>query len=315
MSFEMAQAILDEVSATRVASHVLFHVMGEPTLCPNLVNIVKYSADRGINTCLTTNGSLLDEKLLDRLIHAGINTIIISLQTPDEKTFSFRGAKALHFEDYAERITIIARRFLREQGRTKLIISFLSTPLRRLIFPISPEFSIADTSADIKRYLKAWYEKIVCNSHPECKSQDVLKKLKRVRSFQEKTVKISERLFFNIRILGDWAGHFDKKNVNAIVGYCPGIQENFGILWNGDYTFCCTDFDGCTSTHNYNRISIMEYLGQPEVQKVVRGFQRFRVLHPYCKQCIGDKSIVNTIVKQMGSIVYFKMLRSGSKII
>ncbi len=45
------------------------------------------------------------------------------------------------------------------------------------------------------------------------------------------------------------------------------------------------------------------------VQRVVRGFNRFRVVHPYCRQCIGDKSVLNTLAKQLGSIVYFKWMK------
>jgi sulfatase maturation enzyme AslB (radical SAM superfamily) len=309
MSTDMAKAILDEAGRTKVAKTVLFHVMGEPTLHPDLIEIVRYAAAGGMDTCLTTNGSHLDEKMLAELIDAGIGKIIISLQTPDERTFELRGARRITYSQYQERIIAVARKFLDEDINTKLTISFLSSPLRRLIIPIYPEVSIADTSNDLKKYLREWAEKIMRNSPAAHRYGEVLKQMGKIWIFKENTVTITENLNFHTRILGDWSIHFDRKNVDANFGYCPGLRENFGILWNGDYTFCCTDFDGRTSTHNFGKTSLNDYLGSREVQRVVKGFGSFRVLHPYCKQCLGDRSYLNSIVKQLGSIVYFKLIK------
>ncbi len=311
MSPEMARSIIDECGKTGIAKVLLFHIMGEPTLYPHLIDIVSYATERGVKTCLTTNGSRLDEKLLDQLISAGVGEIIISLQTPDEKTFALRGAQGLPFEEYAARIVACVRKLITETGKTKLTISFLSSPLRKLIIPIFPDVSIADTSSDLRRHLKAWAQRILIDTPLEHRYNDVVKQMRKIRSLKENTVQISDRISFHTRILGDWSIHFDTRNVNAYFGYCPGIQENFGILWNGDYTFCCTDYEGNTSTHNYSDTSIEKYLLSKPVQDVVNGFNRFRVLHPYCKQCLGDRTILNAAVKQIGSICYFKFLRNN----
>ncbi|MBI4683895.1 MAG: radical SAM protein [Nitrospirae bacterium] len=309
MPVEMPKAILEEVRDTKVVKMVLFHIMGEPTLYPNLIDVVEYANNKGIDTCLTTNGSRLDERLLDELVQAGIDRIIISLQTPDEKTFKLRGARGINFDEYVERIIRIAKRFLSSEGKTRLTISFLSSPLRRLIIPIFPEVSIADTAADLKKYLILWADKIMRDTPVESRFNDVLEQIKRIWTLKENTIIISNRVSLHTRVMGDWAVHFDKKNVNAIFGYCPGIQENFGILWNGDYTFCCTDYDGATATHNFHDTSIREYLMSEPVQNTVKAFNRFRVVHPYCKQCLGDRNILNALVKQIGSIGYFKWMK------
>jgi len=306
MPVELAESVIDEVSRTGVAKLMLFHVMGEPTLHPGLLEIVEYANLRNIKTCLTTNGSRLDEKFFNEIIRAGIGEIIISLQTPDEKTFSLRGAKGIAFEEYAERITTIAKIFLSGENRARLTINFLSSPLRRLIIPIFSEVSIADTSADLKIYLEIWGKRVITNTPFEDRYNDVLRQIQNIWTFKENIIKITDRFNFHTRIMGDWAIHFNGKNINAVIGYCPGIQDNFGILWNGDYTFCCTDFDGSTSLHNYHDTPIHDYLNKEAIQEVVKGFQSFRVVHPYCKQCLGDRNILNAIVKQIGSLVYFR---------
>jgi len=310
MPVETARSILDEVAETQIAKTVLFHVMGEPTLHPQLVDIAAYAGARGIETCITTNGSRLDFALLSELEAAGVKRIIISLQTPDEKTFVLRGTKGVTFSAYSEKILEAARQFLDTRGGTTLTISFLSSPLRRLIIPIYPEVSIADTSSDLKKHMIRWADMIIKGTIAEKKHAEIANQINKINSWRENMIQLSESLFFQTRIMGDWSIHFDRKNVNAMFSYCPGIQENFGVLWNGDYTFCCTDYDAGTSTGNFGSIRIRDYLSSEPVQRVVRGFNRFRVLHPYCKQCLGDRNALNALVKQMGSIFYFKFYRN-----
>ncbi len=309
ISIDMAKSILDEVSRTGIVDWVFFHVMGEPTLHPKLAEIVGYAKSRGINVCITTNGSRLDHDTLGMLTGAGVKKIILSLQTPDEQTFSMRGARELSFADYEEKVTAAAREFISKNNDTELVINFLSSPLRRLIVPIAEEFSIADTTGKLRDHLTLWAEKILSGTPAEKNLPGVFKQIRKARSFGENSIRLTGGLSFHTRIVGDWATHSVKKIVRAKFGYCPGIQENFGILWNGDYVFCCTDYEGRTAIANYSRVSIAEYLENEIVQKTVRGFQRFRVLDPHCQICIGDPSHLNSFVKQIGSVLYFKLFK------
>ena len=303
---EMAEEIIRESAKEGIARMVLFHVMGEPLLYNGLVHLSALATRNGLDVCITTNGSLLSDEILNDLAMAGVREVIVSLQTPDEETFSMRGAKGLLFKDYADRISTAAKRFVHQPpGQMTLTISFLSSPLRKLIFPVAEEFSIADTSRDLRRYLMAWAERIL----PEDSLHRVTADIRRVRSYKENVIPLTPNLRFKTRILGDWTKHGRGRIKRAMFGYCPGLQENFGILYNGQYVFCCTDFDGRTSTGSFSEMRITEYLASEPVQKVVRGFRRFRVVHPYCQICLGDRSYLNTMVKQIGSVLYFKFFK------
>ena len=60
MDLALVKQILDEVAQEKLASLVLFHVMGEPLLYPHINEAVRYAAGKGLKTCITTNGALLD---------------------------------------------------------------------------------------------------------------------------------------------------------------------------------------------------------------------------------------------------------------
>lgn len=109
--------------------------------------------------------------------------------------------------------------------------------------------------------------------------------------------------------LGNWAGHFDLPIRTARFGYCPGIVENFGILWNGDYVICCTDYDGRTVSANFAGTPIRDWLALPEVQRVAEGFRRLRVVHPHCALCLGERRPLDSLFRQFGSICYHKIYR------
>ena len=58
---------------------------GEPTLHPNLVEIVRYATDLGMAVMLVTNAGLLSAKKIHKLHAAGLSSFIISVDAASEK--------------------------------------------------------------------------------------------------------------------------------------------------------------------------------------------------------------------------------------
>jgi len=76
--------VLDKIWAIGTP-HVCF-TGGEPTLHPNLVELVQYAQEVGLVTGLLTNGrALADKALLQRLADAGLDHIQITFESHDEK--------------------------------------------------------------------------------------------------------------------------------------------------------------------------------------------------------------------------------------
>lgn len=78
---------LDSGQATRLLSQVLDQVDcagvslsgGEPTLRPDLVELISLIAGRGVKVLLITNGTLLAPETIDRCLEAGVHTFQVSL--------------------------------------------------------------------------------------------------------------------------------------------------------------------------------------------------------------------------------------------
>ncbi|MCI4625441.1 MAG: radical SAM protein [Candidatus Magnetoovum sp. WYHC-5] len=61
---------------------------GEPTLSKNLEQKIRYAKNRGVqHVFFITNGTLLNEKLSERLIASGLNKILVSMDAATKQTF------------------------------------------------------------------------------------------------------------------------------------------------------------------------------------------------------------------------------------
>lgn len=83
MSLDVFKDIIDETSA--YVPFVSFSGYGEPTMHPNLLDMVKYAKEKQFfRVCLETNASMLSDEMLKGLADAGLDIIILNLNTIDE---------------------------------------------------------------------------------------------------------------------------------------------------------------------------------------------------------------------------------------
>jgi radical SAM protein with 4Fe4S-binding SPASM domain len=63
----------------------VFYEGGEPFLRPDFLDLVEYSGRR-LMTWIRTNGTLLDQPTVDRLVSAGVNTVVVDLFAAQKET-------------------------------------------------------------------------------------------------------------------------------------------------------------------------------------------------------------------------------------
>jgi len=309
MPLAMAKCLLAQAGQEGLARQAHFHVMGEPLLYPDLTEAVCIARRHGMEAWVTTNGSLLTPPLLEELQDAGLSHLTISLQTPDARTFDLRGSQLLSFEQYRERLVGTLRPFLSQRTATHLSICFLANPLRRFLAPGAPKMQVAESGRELRAHMERWVALLFEGTAYNEQIPRLLARTRKAGLLREGRVPLSEHLDFRVRILGNWAGHFEGPIAPARLGYCPGLSENFGVLWNGEYVICCADYDGKTVLAKFPETPIRDYLSRPAVQEIARGFRRYRVVHPHCRQCLGDRHLASSIFRQLGSIIYFKIYR------
>ena len=310
MPLAMAERLLAEAGQECLAREAHFHVMGEPLLYPELVGAIGAARRSGLEAWVTTNASLLTPEVLGTLEEAGLSHLVISLQTPDADTFTLRGAHGLPFEAYRARVVAAVRAFLSRETALRLTVCFLGNPLRRFRAPNAPTLRLVESGRELRAHMGRWVEWIFRGTAHEDAIPRLIARTRTAGILKEGRIPLTDRLDFRVRALGNWAQHFDGPLVGARFGYCPGIVENFGVLWNGDYVLCCADYDGETVLANASQTSLRGYLSLPAVQAIAAGFRRYRVTHPHCRRCLGDRHVASALARQVGSILYFKIYRA-----
>lgn len=78
---------INNYTSTPKYPRLVFAGIGEPTLHPQIIDIIKMSQGYGFDTELVTNGSRLDEKLAYEIAEAGLYRLSISLHSLDPKIY------------------------------------------------------------------------------------------------------------------------------------------------------------------------------------------------------------------------------------
>lgn len=313
MDFELLLSILDEIAASGVTREVHFHQQGEPLLHPRLAEGVARATALGLDTSVTTNAALLDDRRVDALLAAGLGQLVVSLQTPDPASFAIRGAKGLDYEQFEKRVVRAVRRILAAEASTRVAVAFLTKPWPRLTLPmVGHEWQLVQHNRDLHPLLEGWASRLVEGLAGAPPAAAIRRAVRLTGVLHRNEVRLHPRLVLETRPVGMWPmpeRDWGRPWVPARWGVCHGISEHIAILWNGDYAFCCADHNGRTSTARFQDLPLLDYLDSEPVQAALDGFEHVRPTHPYCQLCLGGPHRMIALVKGLGSVVYFKVFK------
>ena len=311
MDEAVARSALDQISSLDLADKVTFHVMGEPLLHPCLYDILDHAASLHLPVGLTTNGALLSPEAIERICGRDLHQIDISLQTPDAASFSATRGTKMDFEKYRGRVldllAVCSRRPTPPIFKLRIMTTRFAVKMReRLGIP-----NFLGSGEVLRRTVLEWTELIHQRLRIQIRDRDALRrKIGRIRIYGWNVIEILPKIFIETYVLTDWGNAFSQKHViEASHGYCFGMRDHFAILHSGDVVLCCLDFDGKTSLGNLSHASLIDILRSPELERLMAGFRTGKLLHPYCKKCLGSSTRLAALVKPMAAFLGLKVLK------
>ena len=166
-----------------------------------------------------------------------------------------------------------------------------------------------DGNRKTREALKKWARLALEVAGRQAELERVLAGLERVKVSRWETLEILPGLVFEVRPLFDWGNAWTptEEVVKARWGTCNAVREQLGILYDGRVVLCCADYDGATAVGNALDQGIMPILKSERVASVVRAFEKNKVVHPRCQQCLGGENRVSAWTRQAGSIFFFKL--------
>ncbi|HXH83539.1 MAG TPA: radical SAM protein [Candidatus Tectomicrobia bacterium] len=105
--------------------------LGEPLLAPDLVPMVEYAAARGIRVGFNTNATLLTRRLAERLVDAGLDWLVVSLDGATAATYEGirDGARLARVDANVRGLVEV----MRERGASRPALSVAFVAMRRNI--------------------------------------------------------------------------------------------------------------------------------------------------------------------------------------
>ena len=232
-----------------------FHLMGEPLFHPELEAFALRAADYGFRLILTTNGTLLPEKLPALLRMPALHKVNVSLHSFEAND---TGASK---EEYLEGCVALGR------------IPFQSSETSEM----SPE----SHRSFIVCY-RLWNE-----GGADCLNSDIEKTLRcafpgewhRDRS----GIRLAERTYLQYGEKFDWPD--EAAEDGGPVGFCYGLRDQLGVLSDGTVVPCCLDNNGTLALGNLFTQSMEEILDSPRAKAIYAGFSERKAVESLCRRC------------------------------
>ncbi len=295
MDPDLAKKAFEEIAEKNLALQIDLHLMGEPTLHPKLIEILDLAASKKVKVELVTNGSTLVPKVVPRILEHLYGTIVASHMTPTEETYHFRGKVGLSWDRYIGNIRLLVREYLKHLASGAHIRNEID--LRVMVTKdTASNVSIIETSKEARAIWMEWSEFVAGAERelglPPFKRHDPgAGGLLRTKGHSIQKYPLQRGVvltfweaftFANNRVGDD----YDLEPVEE-TAYCTRPFEDFGILWNGDVTLCCMDYDGQLKVGNIRDASIESVLQGDAATTLRASMLGQKPLQPVCRTCLA----------------------------
>ena len=85
MSLDLFKKIIDELEGNLEA--ITLASRGEPMLNPKIIEMLEYCGEKFLALKMNTNGSMLNEKNIHRILSTGLNTMVFSVDSADKENY------------------------------------------------------------------------------------------------------------------------------------------------------------------------------------------------------------------------------------
>ena len=91
------------------------------------------------------------------------------------------------------------------------------------------------------------------------------------------------------RVYLEWGERFEWPDLNADdqgqSGFCQGLRDHVGVLWDGTVVPCCLDHEGDIPLGNLYDGSLEDILSSPRARAIYNGFSQGRAAEELCRRC------------------------------
>ncbi len=279
MDLDFAKRIIKEVRETGFCDEITTNVMGEPLLYKGIFELLRYAKELKQNIVLITNGEKLDKDTALKLFEYPPAQFSISYHSGSEKSYRHKNSPST-YEQYRNQIFDFVELKYKLKSKAPIYLQVIST----YSMP-HDKFRILEDEQEMCLFNKEWVDfanrikrkyKISCHTpHSIYPGANML-----LPGFY-----INLYFFYHL-----WLKDLSPAGTKVIPSQksrCswPFIQCN--VLWNGDLTLCCTDYNGDLVYGNVRDKSIIEAFNCDKINKIRKSFAEAKNIPERCAYCSG----------------------------
>lgn len=198
---------------------------GEPSLHPKFLDYIKLAKSIGSIVHINTNGSKMDEEMMDELLKIPLDSIKFSFQGIDRKTF-----KEMRNIDFYDSLIECIKGLYTKRGNRKYPYIHVSTTIT-----YETEEQVKEFKENVSKFvdLVTVGRTVLEHVHPE-------------------NAKLSKEEMETFKILRQ------KESVIKKHHECPEVFDKLSINWDGSVSACCADYDNMMIVGNLEKNSLRE---------------------------------------------------------
>lgn len=253
---DLFEKVIDELAPT--LSYLIFYFQGEPYLHPQLLDMIKYAADRKIYTATSTNAHYLNDEAARKTVESGLDRMIISIDGVDQDTYSaYRVGGSLSKVIEGTQNIIKWKRALKSKT-PHVIFQFL------VVRPNESQIEQVHQLAD------------------ELGVDEVALKTAQIYDYKNgsELIPLNEK-YSRYKKLND--GSFEIKN--ELLSHCWKMWHSCVITWDGKVVPCCFDKDAHFVLGDLKEQSFSEIWRQEKYKDFRQSLLKSRAEIEICKNC------------------------------
>ena len=300
LTLEQIKPILDQLAEDGSLEMVGFQFLNEPLLHPGIEAILAYAHQVGLRTFVSTNGTILNQRIIDILAHASPTKMKISVQDVNPKTFKVVKGTKMSYEEFRERVAkFVHRRLTDEQFRTKVEID-IAVPIKTggravrkrswLEHALGVTFTdqtINDANQELLQHIKEFLHYLETEARAPIEWERFNPDLYNVKTWTRDyvpTARIGPGITLELKAFYDWIG-IDRK-LPVTYGSCERLNHVV-LNYKGDFQLCCADTHGKTAIGNVFERPLKEILAEPaNLAKLLRA-PGHELPTEHCRRCKG----------------------------
>jgi MoaA/NifB/PqqE/SkfB family radical SAM enzyme len=306
MSYENFARLVDALLKADVINEVALAGIGEPTLHPDLLRMIRLLKEKtDYKVVLTTNASRFgDREFCEQLLATGIDMITVSFRITAPELDRQSLPATLNYQDYFAGILDFVELQQKESPTTELELACLKeTIYSKYVLGIDTQSYL--NRQQLSQFVQAIGERL---GIPLPSYADY------TGSFQARLsnvdrVPIGKGLSLRFDGLSSWTTAYQKYGEKgcpfpANRGSCLGMSKHFGVYWNGDVSTCCADFNVQNRLGNLFAEDLVEILAKPASVAYADALQQKRMPTRTCRICRGGMTRREKWANVLGTWLY-----------